>query len=98
MYTREGYVSKEFIIEHNLNQAQIILFHLFKNNFITNSLAHNAYGIRHLPARIRDLKEGYGCRFKNISQKDMLNRYKHKTDYDEYHLENSLEIKQMIFE
>lgn len=98
MYTRDGYVSKEYIIEFGLTQAQIILLHLFKNNFITNAIAHNAYGIRHLPARIRDLKKVYGCKFKNISQKDLLNRFKQKTDFDEYHLINSKELRELLYE
>lgn len=97
MYTREGFVSKEYIIKHGLSQAQIILLHLLKNNFITNATAHNAYGIRHLPARIRDLKNVYGCKFKNISQKDFLNRYKQKTDFDEYHLINIKELKALLY-
>lgn len=96
IYDRQGYVNREFIAENNLTQAQVLLLHLIKNGFITNAICNIAYGYRHLPARIRDLKENYGCKFQNITQKDMLNRFKQKTDYDEYHLTNKAEIVHLL--
>ena len=40
-------------------QAKRIYNHLIKEGTITNAQAHNLYGIRHLPAVIRDIKKIY---------------------------------------
>lgn len=80
-------VDKEMITRCNLNQREVILLHLVNNGYITNKECNEAYGYRHLPSIIRDLKKLYGCEFDCIMQKG-LNRFKQKEEHTEYHLKN----------
>lgn len=80
-------VDREEITKKNYTQCEVILLHLLYNGYITNKECNEAYGYRHLPSIIRDLKKKYFCDFQTISQKQ-LNRFQQKTDYVEYHLKN----------
>lgn len=42
-----------------LSQAQRVFKHLKEKGSITNAQANNVYGIRHLPAVIRDIKKHF---------------------------------------
>jgi hypothetical protein len=42
-----------------MTQAQRVFNHLQQKGTITNAQAHDLYGIRHLPAIIRDVKKKY---------------------------------------
>lgn len=90
------YIQKELVKTKNLTQNEVILLHLLKNGFITNKQASDNYGYHHLPGIIRVLKKMYGCRFENVRQKEMFNRFSQKTEYDEYHLRNREEIRKLL--
>lgn len=86
------YIDRELIKSKNLTQNEVILLHLVTNGFITNKQASDNYGFHHLPSIIRNLKKNYGCKFNNIKQRGMFNRFSQMVDYEEYHLVNKKEI------
>ena len=90
------YIKSELIKAKRLTQNEVILLHLIKNGFITNKQASDNYGFHHLPSIIRALKRTYNCKFANVRQKEMFNRYNQKTEYDEYHLLNRDELQRLI--
>lgn len=90
-------LDREDIIRHKYNQKEVILLHLIENGYITNKECNEAYGFRHLPSIIRDLKKQYGAQFQTIMQKQ-LNRFNQKTDYVEYHLKNREVYKQCLYQ
>lgn len=90
------YIEKELVKQKKLTQNEVILLHLLKNGFITNKQASDNYGYHHLPGIIRNLKKMYNCKFKNIRQKEIFNRFSQKTEYDEYHLTNKEEVEEWL--
>lgn len=90
------YLEKRFIEENKLTQNEVVLLHLIKNDYITNKQASDNYGFHHLPGIIRNLKVLYGCKFENIKQRNVFNRYKQKTEFDEYHLKNRTQIQEIL--
>ena len=80
-------IDREEITKRNYNQREVILLHLIENGYITNKDCNEAYGFRHLPSIIRDLKKLYGCQFDCPIQKQ-FNRFGQKTEFTEYHLKN----------
>lgn len=90
------YIDKYLIRDKKLTQNEVVLLHLLENGFITNKQASDNYGFHHLPGIIRNLKIQYNCKFENVRQKEMLNRFSQKTEYDEYHLINKSELKELM--
>lgn len=88
-------IPKTQIETQNLNQQEVILLHLLYNGYITNKDCNECYGYRHLPSIIRNLKKYWSVQFKTYGQKS-LNRYKQKTDYVEYHIQNPSMYKELI--
>ena len=90
------YVDKNLIKQKKLTQNEVVLLHLLKNDYITNKQASDNYGYHHLPSIIRNLKKLYNCKFKNIRQKEIFNRFSQKTEYDEYHFVNKEEVNKWL--
>lgn len=67
-------------------QAKRIYNHLIKEGTITNAQAHNLYGIRHLPAVIRDIKKIYNIMIFDWSAKGK-NRFGEKNMVESVQLE-----------
>ena len=90
-------IDREEITKRNYNQREVILLHLIENGYITNKDCNEAYGYRHLPSIIRDLKKFYGCEFDCVMQKQ-LNRFQQKTEFTEYHLKNREVYRQCLYQ
>ncbi len=90
------YLKKEFIEKNKLTQNEVVLLHLIKNGYITNKQASDNYGFHYLPGIIRNLKVMYGCKFENVKQINVLNRYNQKTEFEEYHLKNKAQITEIL--
>ena len=91
-------INPDIIEQKNLNQQEVILLHLLNIGFITNKICQEAYGYIHGPKIIANLKKNYGAQIKTYKQKglNILNRYKQKTEFVEYHLENAQFYKEVL--
>lgn len=74
-----------------MSQIERVYAHLQIRGSITNAEAHNLYGIRHLPAVIRDIKKR-----RNVNITDEWetgqNRYSEKCRWKIYHLEEKEKV------
>lgn len=71
-----------------MSQMERVYKHLLARGSITNSEAHNVYGIRHLPSVIRDIKKHYGVNIVDTWVKG-INRFKEKCHWKAYSLEKT---------
>ena len=71
-----------------MTQAARIYEHLKQKGTITNAQSHNLYGIRHLPAIIRDIKKLYGAKISDDTQKGK-NRFGEHCWWKVYRLEEN---------
>lgn len=83
-------INPDLIEQLNLTQLEVILLHLLNIGAITNKISNEGYGYRHIPKIIETLKKRYGAEIKTYKQKglNIQNRYKQKTEFVEYNLEN----------
>lgn len=83
-------ISDDYITAHKLNQQEVVLLHLLNFGYITNKICGDAYGYNCGESVIRNLKEDYGVEFDTITKRglNVVNRYKQKTNYAEYHIKN----------
>ena len=76
----------------SMTQAKRVLEHLKKHGTITVGEAHSEYGIRHLPARIRDIKKYYDIPIYDTWQ-DGVNRFNEKCRYKVYSINEQQKSK-----
>ena len=83
-------ISDDYITKHKLNQQEVVLLHLLNFGYITNKICSDAYGYENGESIIRYLKEDYGVTFDTIKKRglNIVNRYKQKSNYVEYHITN----------
>lgn len=71
-----------------MSQAERVFAHLKVFGAITNAQAHDSYGIRHLPAVIRDIKKFYDVEITDHWE-DGENRFKEKCRWKVYELKHT---------
>lgn len=83
-------ISDDYITKHKLNQQEVVLLHLLNFGYITNKICGDAYGYENGESVIRYLKKDYGVTFDTITKRglNVVNRYKQKSNYVEYHITN----------
>lgn len=91
-------INPDIIEQKNLTQQEVILLHLVNIGGVTNKICNEGYGYRHTPKIIENLKKNYGAQITTYRQKglNILNRYKQKTEFVEYRLENAQFYKEVL--